>query len=235
MSEELSLAIETTCRAGGLCLGRGGSILRKLDFDASSRHATVLVAKMKQLLDEEGLAPDALEEVYVSAGPGSFTGTRVGVTVVRTLAQSLPRLRCVAVDTLLAVAGTARALPWEHLGVILDAREDTLGAAVFRREVPRGQISIERPMELLTPQAFLAAAPRPILLTGEGLNHHELTGAQVELVEPALRLPRPEAVWEVGRREAREGRFTDPRTLEPVYLRPPEAVRLWQARGMDGG
>lgn len=228
MKDVISIAIETSCRQGGAALGRGESLVKAIDFDAASRHATQLVSRLKELLEAEGLTPSDVRQVYVSAGPGSFTGLRVGVTVVRTLAQALPRVRCVAVPTAQAVAENARDLPWEHLGVILDVKDNTVYAATFHR--PRGLIVPAEPPQLISPEHFLARCPRPILLSGEGLGHHDFTSPGITLAEAPLRLPRAEGVWRVGRQMAAEGAFTEYHQLLPIYSRKPEAIRLWERR-----
>jgi hypothetical protein len=71
---------------------------------------------------------------------------------------------------------------------------------------------------------------RPVLLTGEGLDYHDLAGEGVELAEPDVRLPTAEGVWRVGRRLAAAGEFTEYHHLLPIYTRRPEAVRLWEQR-----
>jgi tRNA threonylcarbamoyladenosine biosynthesis protein TsaB len=214
-----SIAIETSCRQGGLALGLDDQLARVVAFDAASRHATTLVARLKSLLEEAALRPTELAELYVSIGPGSFTGVRVGVTVARTLAQVAPDLRCVAVPTALAVAHRAAQMEWRHLAVILDARGGGVHASLFARQgeeiVPAGE-----PM-VATAEEFLAAAPRPLLLTGEGLDYHPITGPEITSVAPAMRLPTAECVWHVGRQMAAGGQFTDYRRLLPIYVRDP--------------
>ncbi len=141
-----SVAIETSCRAGGLALARGEELVRVVRFDASYRQATQLILRLDELLRPDGLRPQDIAGLYVSVGPGSFTGLRVGVTVARTLAQAVALdgrsgpgdgpvsgLRLVAVPTLLAVAENARDLEWEHLGVVMDHKEGEIYAAVFAR------------------------------------------------------------------------------------------------------
>ncbi len=235
MSGIVSIAIETSCRAGGVALGLGDQSAKVARFDASRRAATQIITHLDALLVGLHLSPSDLEELYVSIGPGSFTGLRVGVTVARTLAQAIPRLRCVAVPTPSVIAENARSLDWENLGVILDCKQGEFHASLFCRRgglvVPAGEGRV------VSAEEFLAWAPRPILLIGEGLGYHELLAQGVGIapgVPGVDHLPSAEGVWRVGRRMASRGEFTDYRRLLPTYARNPEAVRLWNLRHGDG-
>jgi tRNA threonylcarbamoyladenosine biosynthesis protein TsaB len=239
VEEPLSIAIETSCRRGGVALGAGEELLAWLGFDASARHGVQLVARLSQLLASAQLRPADIDEVYVSVGPGSFTGTRIGVTVARTLAQVAEHVRCVAVSSPAAVAEGARGLCWQELAVVLDARRGLIHATRFARRGGDEQIVQRGEGAVVAPAAFLADAPRPLTLLGEGLGYHDLRGEGVTVPPPHSadappHLPDARAVWRVGRRLARSGRFTPPARLLPLYSRKPEAVRLWERRaGVD--
>ncbi len=230
MAGKLAIAIETSCRTGSVALGRDDELLGRLAFEAGGRHATQLIARLRTLLDDAGVRPRDVDEVYVSAGPGSFTGLRVGVTAVRTFAQAVSRVRCVSVPTAWVVAENAMELSWEHLGVIMDARRGSVFATVFARagQTPR-ELS---PGAAVAIGDFLATAPRPILLVGEGLAYESLEGDGVDAVaeQSAIHTPTAENVWRVGRRLAGAGQFTDYSRLLPTYAREPEAVRQWESR-----
>lgn len=234
MTQTISIAIETSCRAGGVAMGRGESLAGEIHFDASQRHATQLVGRLRELLASHDAAAAQVEEIYVSVGPGSFTGLRVGITVARTMAQAIAAAggampRCVAVPALATVAENARPLAWQHLGVILDAKEDSFYASLFERHGE--QIDLAAPPRLTTAGEFLAAAPRPLLLTGEGLAFVELTGPEISAAPKELYLPTAASAWRVGRRLAAAGQFTEYHHLLPIYPRQPEAVRLWDKLG----
>ncbi len=225
----ISVAIETTCRAGGVAVGSGDALVESAAFDSSRRAATQLVARLDTLLGSHGVKPLDVEEIYVAAGPGSFTGTRVGVTVARTLGQISPALRCVAVPTVRAVAENARDLPdARNLAVILDAKHGRIFAGLFASV--GGELALQAPAGLTTPGKLLAAAPRPLHVIGEGLGYHDLAGPDVTVLPEPLWLPRVEAVWSVGRRLAAAGRFVAYPELLPIYTGRPQAVRQWQAR-----
>jgi len=226
--QEISVAIETSCSVGGAVLGIGDAPAEVVEFDASSRHAVHLIFRLEQLLSSRGLQPRDVDHVYVSAGPGSFTGLRLGITAARTLGQFVPGLKCVAVPTAWAVAENVRALQWRHLGVVLDAKDELVCAALFERQA--GEAVLSHGPELLSVEEFLAQAPRPLLLNGEALRHQEVSADGVELAGPELHLPKPESVWRVGRRLAAAGQFTEYAKLLPIYARGPEAVRLWEKR-----
>ena len=228
MDRPISIAIETSCRRGGVALGGGGKLVESSAFQADRRHAVQLVARMDELLGARDLKPTDVEEVYVSVGPGSFTGLRVGITVARTLAQAVAGLRCVAVPTVQAVAENAAELDFENLGVVMDAKEETVFAAMFARR--GGRVVPVGPAELIEAARFVAEAPRPITLIGEALGYHDLSGDAVTLAPERLWLPTAEGVWQVGRRMAGAGEFVEYHHLLPLYLRRPEAVRLWQRR-----
>jgi tRNA threonylcarbamoyladenosine biosynthesis protein TsaB len=222
MAAAVSIAIETTCRRGGLALGIGGELRDAIAFDADARHAATLVSRLAELLRRARRRPADLAELYVSVGPGSFTGTRVAATVARTLGQMLPALRLVAVDTMTAVAEGAANLDWRHLGVVLDARQGAICGRLFARGAEGARPS--GPPAVIAPDELLAAAPRPLLLTGEGLGYHDLAGEGVSLAPPARWLPTPEAVWRIGRAMAARGQVVDYRRLLPVYVRRPQVT-----------
>jgi len=228
MSDEVSIAIETSSRAGGLALGKGDQIIRTVNFDTSGRHTVELISRAADMFEAEGLGPTDIEHAYVSVGPGSFTGVRVGVTVARTLGQMIDGLRCVGVPTPAAIAQNAADLEWEHLGVVLSAKGEQIYAALFARR--GGEIVPDGPGGVVTTRDFLASAPRPVLVIGEALEYHQLEGEGVTGTDPRLYLPTPEGVWKVGRAMAKAGKFTDYQRLVPQYARGPEAIRLWEAR-----
>lgn len=227
MSEAVSLAIETSCRQGGLALGIGAEIVESVRFEAHQRHAVQLIARTDELLGRHALKPADLRELYISGGPGGFTGLRVGITVARTLGQLLPDLRLVVVPTLLAVAENARPLDAPNLAVVMDAKEGSFYAGMFARGTD-GYV-LARPARLMTPEEFLAELPPPATVIGEALGFvPQIRAADIAIGDEDLWLPRPEGVWQVGTQLARQGQFIDFQLVRPIYLRQPEAIRLWE-------
>ncbi len=226
MSESVSIAIETSCRSGGVALGVGDRLVDHIAFDASRRHAGQLIGHLADMLGRAELSPGDISSIYVSAGPGGFTGLRVGITVARTLGQFIDGAQCVAVPTHLAVAENARDLSWDRVGVVLDAGEGCVNAMILTRDgediVPDG------PAATAPTEQFAAAIPRPILLIGEGLRYHEVGGEGVTLADEDAWLPTAEGVWHVGQRLAGLGRLTPYHDLLPIYVRPAAAERARQ-------
>ena len=229
MGTPVSIAIETSCRAGGVALGRGDEILGAIDFDASSRHAVQLVPRLAELLDSASLGPADVDELYVSAGPGSFTGLRVGLTVARTMGQMLSSLRCLAVPTPRAVALRSADLPWDRLAVVLDARDARVYVSMFARR--EGRIVPQGRPRLVEVAEFLADLQRPVTLTGEGLAYHHCAGPEISIAPSELHFPTARAIWRAGRQMARDGQYVDYSKLTPIYARPPEVLRLEEKSG----
>ena len=230
MSEPISIALETSCRAGGVALGRGDQWLASIPLGASGRHAAELPGAFETLLAAQNLGASDVNELYVSVGPGSFTGLRVALSLVRTWGQVQPSLRIVAVATPLAVAENMADQPWTHLGVLLAAKDRDVHATLLER-TETGAIEMSGPPVLGDPAELLSGWPRSLWISGEGLSYCPFDWPrEVQLVDESLRMPRVESVWRVGRRMARRGEFTPFNRVQCAYARRPEALRLWEKR-----
>jgi tRNA threonylcarbamoyladenosine biosynthesis protein TsaB len=186
------------------------------------------------LCRSHGVPSGSIGIVYVSAGPGSFTGLRIGIATARALALATGA-RVVSVPTLEAIAQNALQSPSppERIATLLDAKRRNVFAAVFQRHGNRfGPLT--EPVEA-DPATFLRelmADGLPIAVLGEGVPVHraaiERTG--VAILPSALDRARAETVYSMGRRLAEAGRFTSRRDLVPFYVRPPEAEEKWERR-----
>ncbi len=222
------LAIETSSRAGSLALAVGGELVAVEEFQRNLRHVAELLPAMKRATQRLGWRAEDLEEVYVSAGPGSFTGLRIGITVAKTLAMAC-QVRLVAVSSLEVIAANAPTQA-ANVAVVLDAKRGQVFAARFQRQ--NGQLLTTSKACLTDPAEFIAQGPKPLLLLGEGVKYHRdaLKAEGVEFAAQSLWCPKAQAVCKIGWAMGRNDEFADPTSLVPIYLRAPEAQELWDKR-----
>ena len=213
--------METTGRQGQVALALGGQVVARDAFAAGARHAADLMPMIDRLCRAQGWSPASIGDVYVSVGPGAFTGMRVGVTLAKTLAFATGA-RLVAVPTARVLVENAPASA-THAAVIVDARRGKVWAEGFERAA--GAWRAWRAFGLTTLADVLGRSPRPLLLLGEGVAFHAASldpaDAGVSVSDDAQ--PRVEAVVDIGWALARAGEFADPDALVPAYARRPEA------------
>lgn len=124
------LAIDTSTDYLSIALSRGGKIIAKFHKKSDMRHSILLVPTIVKLLKKARLKPSAIDFFAISIGPGSFTGLRIGATVVKGLAFALKK-PIIPVPTLDAIAYNARSFK----GVVcpvLDARKNKVYACLYR-------------------------------------------------------------------------------------------------------
>jgi tRNA threonylcarbamoyl adenosine modification protein YeaZ len=100
------LAIETATRAGSVAVSRAEQILASTTGDASSSHSTDLIENVDSILRASGLELRDVDLFAAAIGPGSFTGLRIGLATVKSLAVATNK-KCIGVSTLAAVAHAA--------------------------------------------------------------------------------------------------------------------------------
>ncbi|UCD29837.1 MAG: tRNA (adenosine(37)-N6)-threonylcarbamoyltransferase complex dimerization subunit type 1 TsaB [Planctomycetota bacterium] len=223
------LAIETSGRMGSVALGADKKIVGSSELSGTMQHAAELMPTVDRLLKKQGWPANSITDVFVSIGPGSFTGLRIGVTVARTLAWSIGA-RIVAVPTVDALARNAleaNPLP-EHVAVILDAKRRQIYAAAF--DIKPGRLIKTIDAHLSDPADFFARCPQPLALLGEGIDYHgqAIDTAGVTVLDKNFWPGRAENVFHVGLELADQEKFTPGPQLMPLYIRRPEAEEKWE-------
>ncbi|MEZ5393267.1 MAG: tRNA (adenosine(37)-N6)-threonylcarbamoyltransferase complex dimerization subunit type 1 TsaB [Bryobacterales bacterium] len=127
----LVLAIDTTARTGGFALARDGEVVASRTLEADKGLAAALFGEIEALLAGAGFSLADVDAFAALAGPGSFTGIRVGLSAVKALAEAGGK-PVLAVSNLEAAAferaGDLRA-------VLLPGRRGDVFGAVFDGEL----------------------------------------------------------------------------------------------------
>jgi tRNA threonylcarbamoyladenosine biosynthesis protein TsaB len=225
----IALAIETSARVGSIAAVEDGHVVAEEQFEHGLQHAAQIVPIIDRLCRARGWSPRDVEELYVSAGPGSFTGLRIGITLAKTLALA-SGVKLVAVPSVRVLVENAPA-DARHVIIVLDAKREQIFTARFERGTD-GWIERE-PTQLSSLIEMLDRSPRPVHLLGEGIPYHErfiAKGASDVIVTPIeLWRPRAGVVAMLGEVMARKGEYADPDRLTPIYIRKPEAEEKFEA------
>jgi tRNA threonylcarbamoyladenosine biosynthesis protein TsaB len=222
------LAIETSGRVGSVAVVQDGRVVVEEAFEHGFKHATELLPMIDRLVRAQGWAPADVDQLYVSAGPGSFTGLRIGITLAKTFALATG-VKVVAVPTVRVLAENAPAEAGNVI-VVLDAKRDQIFSARFERAGEGWEEREGAHLDSLT--AMLDRSPRPLWLIGEGIPQHEkflpAGDAGVIVTSPDAWRARAAAVAKIGISMATRGEWADVDRLTPIYIRKPEAVEKWE-------
>jgi tRNA threonylcarbamoyladenosine biosynthesis protein TsaB len=223
------LAIETSGRLGSVAIVEDGKVVGEDSFAHGLKHAAEMVPRIDALLKTRKWTPAEVRQIYVSVGPGSFTGLRIGITLAKTLAFAT-RAKVVAVPSVLVLARNAP-LEARDVIIVLDAKRDQIFTARLHRD-EAGKWDVVEPAHLDSLAEMLGRSPRPVYLIGEGIPYHAKflpveDDSVIVTPEDSWRA-RAEAVAEIGWAMARAGQFTDAQSLTPLYIRKPEAEEKFE-------
>ena len=217
------LALDTTTRAGSVAVVRDGNVLCETSGDAAVTHGQRLPTDLIALLGASGLAIEDVDLLAVAAGPGSFTGLRVGIATIQGLAMATGA-KVVPVSTLeaLARAGAneqALTVPW------MDAQRGEVFAAVYDAH---GR-SVIVDATSLPPAATLAALPTEIrdaalLFCGDGALRYDAEIRDLAGPNASVLPSTPRLAGVVGQIACESpGRAVAPHAVQPIYVRRPDA------------
>jgi len=132
------LALDTTTRAGSTALLRDDQVLAVATGDPARTHAERLPAALVRVLQGQQLGLLDVDVFAVAAGPGSFTGLRIGIATIQGLAFAVGR-PVVGVSTLDALAEVAREADSGGAPLVaawMDAQRNEVFAALYRTRQP---------------------------------------------------------------------------------------------------
>ena len=225
------LALETSAKAVSDAVVENGKLLCSGYQDTGLTRSRTLMPIVEHILKNADLTMADMDAIAVAAGPGSFTGIRIGVSAAKGLAFAVAK-PAIGVSTLAAMA---RNVAFADGLVIcaMDARRSQIYNAVFEaKDGHRTRLTEDRAIALADLAEEMKADPRPKTIVGDGarLCFDFLQNANVpcRLAPPHLVMQNAMSVALEAESLAAEGALTDAQELQPVYLRPAQAERLRQ-------
>lgn len=227
------LAFETSAKAASAALLDDGLLLGEYYQNSGQTHSRTLMKMAEDLIDNCDLTPEMIDAVACAAGPGSFTGIRIGVAAAKGFAWGR-ELPCYGVSTLDAMARNAGGFD----GVVccaMDARREQVYNALFRAAGGKlSRLCEDRAIGLAELEAELRGIDGKILLLGDGAalcaQTLSLEQGRLLLAPEHLRMQRAGGVALAAAEEIAKGRAGDGAALTPNYLRLSQAERERLAR-----
>jgi len=219
---------------------RDESVLQVVVHDSGEDYSSWLLPAAGQALKASGMEMGSVDGYAVAAGPGSFTGVRVGLTTVKAWGEVYGK-GIAAVSRLEAIA-VQGALESSHVAAFVDAQRVQVFGAVFQRTreglerlgeemvIPPGKF-IECAAELAKGGGISWVSLDTAVLVSEGSwKVREARGEKVESVSNIL----APMIGRIGMRELMAGRFTDALSLDANYVRRSDAEIFWKGAAHGG-
>jgi tRNA threonylcarbamoyladenosine biosynthesis protein TsaB len=239
-TDVIVLAIDTCDSRGSLAVLRDDAVLQIVVHDSAEDYSSWLLPAAGRALKASGAEMGVVDGYAVAAGPGSFTGVRVGLTTVKAWGE-VYRKRILAVSRLEAIAIQAAAGN-THVAAFVDAQRGQVFGAVFQR---RGE-NLERLAEemVIPPGRFIESAVElakggsiswvsidaGCLASEENWKAREARGEKVGSVSCAL----APAIGRIGMAQLAAGHFTDALSLDANYVRRSDAEIFWKGASHGG-
>lgn len=219
------LGIETSTVVCGAAISRGGEVIALMELNEERVHAEQLLPCIKNVLEQSDLKLNEVDCIAVSAGPGSFTGLRIGLSAAKGLAYAaekplvaVPTLASLARRTLEGCGGRFAG----HILVLLDARRDEVYCQLFRatenglqEEWPVQDVRVSDLIERLGNTEVLVtgnAMPKFKALTGENPGQYSWVASPTNECSAGI-------VARMGDELFQQNCVQDPVTFEPLYIK----------------
>ncbi len=227
----LILALDSSAAPASVALLEDGKILSEFYINTKQTHSQTLMPMVESVLKLTNKTLDDVTCMAVSAGPGSFTGVRIGVSCVKGLSMTR-NIPCAGVSTLRAMAENARQLTG-IVCAVMDARCGQVYNALFRAESGKlTRLCDDRALPIAELLEECKTFTEKIYLVGDGaeLCYKTFVAIRAELLQPQLRFQRASGVAMAAQEMIENGQTVTPDALMPIYLRLPQAERELKAK-----
>ena len=219
------LALDSTAVVATAALMRDGEILASQTVDCGRTHSETLLPLIETLYHKTNVLPKDTDVFACSVGPGSFTGVRIGVALIKGMAFG--NKPCIGVSTLEALAYNL--MDAEGIVVpVMDARREQVYTAIFRcRNGKLSRVTEDRVMLLGELQRELDCYREPIYFCGDGyrLAQEYIVHSEKKSTPTDRIMQNAASVAAVAYRDYLAGKAVSDAALRPMYLRAPQAER----------
>jgi len=217
------LHLDTATNVFSIALSVGEHVIAEFCGEAGPATSAKIPGHIHSLLRDAALDIAALDAFAVTVGPGSFTGVRVGIALVKGMAFSTgkPVIPLSSLE-LLALNAKESAIP---VCALFDARRGEVYTALYQFD---GGMRLVRPEMAINPAEFLDQLEEEILFLGDGaLRYRDLIverfGSKAHFAAEQLHYPKASAGAALALSRLQAGQTLSPFELAPCYLRLPEA------------
>ncbi len=227
------LALESSGPGLSVALGTEDGRVRELRARRSLQHSENLIPLIDEILKRGRLKFSDLDTFAIDRGPGSFTGLRIGFSLLKGF-LAVRKRPCGGALSLDMIAASVRLPEKSRLGVIVDARRERIYTRFYFRRGndwrPEGRL------ELLSLEGLVGRITPGTTLAGEALHRYRAPllktfGNQIRLLPAEKAIPRASVLVEWAQTE--DERLTplrSPQDFLPLYFRVPEAEEKNQRR-----
>ena len=225
----LILALESSATACSAALCRDGVLRAQFYADSGLTHSRTLLPMAESMLVSSGVQLDDVDVIAVAAGPGSFTGLRIGVATAKGLAWKGDK-DCAPCSSLESMAWPLAHLEGNLIVCAMDARRNQVYNALFLASGDRlERLSSDRAISLADLAEEVKKYKNSKIVVGDGakLCYNALLeqGLDAKLAPQPLRMQSAWGVARTAQRLAEEGALVKGRELVPVYHRLSQAER----------
>jgi tRNA threonylcarbamoyl adenosine modification protein YeaZ len=224
-STPITLSLELSQQIASVAMSTPTGRVLELNIDNSCRKEDSVMPSIQKLASELNIAPDSLELVVISIGPGGFTGLRSAVAIAKMISL-VSGAAIVPIETALSVAHNANIGPGPYF-VVSGVKQDTFWLSKvhnknntwFCESAPSSSLELEQSIHTVKALFGDSYLPKSVsaLCVSEGIQIHESAVSAKSLLSLGVQLFKNDKDTTVN-----------PLELLPLYPREPEAVRLWK-------
>lgn len=222
------LALESSAVTASVAVTEGETLLAQSFQNSGLTHSATLMPMAADLLKNAGLTLEEMDVIAVAAGPGSFTGVRIGVAAAKGLAWPGDK-PCAPCSTLESMAWQCAHMDGEICAVMDARRNQVYNARFLARAGGLTRLTEDRAISLEELAKEIKKSGNPQILVGDGArlcyNTFELEKIQAALMPPHLLYQTAYGVARAALRLAAEGGLVSAGQVTPQYHRLSQAER----------
>ena|SRR5690625_1858361 len=229
-----TIAIDTSNQVLGIAITKENRLVAELTTNINKDHSSRLMPAIVDMLDKVDMKPEHLHKIVVAHGPGSYTGTRIGVTTAKTMAWSL-QIPIYTISSLKTLAYNGVHFNG-YICPFFDARRQTVFTSLY---YSNGEALTEVEAECNVPMenhlAKLAKLNEKILFLSPHLEVFQemiISNCTTNAIipNPSFHIPKPSNLISLSENLD----HSNIHTVQPNYLRITEAEANWLKQQKDG-
>ena len=224
------LGIDSSGLVASAAILSDDTVVSEFTVNNKKTHSQTLLPMIEQVVKMAGIELEELDAIAVAAGPGSFTGLRIGSSTAKGMALALKK-PILSIPTLEGLAYRLTPVTDELVCPLMDARRNQVYTGIYQNK--KEGIEAVRQQEAVAIEELIEqvnALERPVVFLGDGVP------VQKEVLEANITVPYRFAPAHLNRRSAsavaalgvvyyKEGKSEDARDHKPIYLRQSQAER----------